>query len=257
MTYLAEKPANTVAPVKEKQLITVEFAPEIHSSETEYSYEHPRFVFGDRVVLKNEYPEISYTVCALELVESKTPSGKLLSQPRWKYKVSNGEVNYWKEESALTRYTQKTCLTCDRFNDYNEPNGRGWCQLFDDYVKTNHKRTDNCILNGAVDRKNEAFPPEELESELDKPHSEYSVGSIVKVIDEHEHHTEWGIFEIVECRYNYGLHRSSESYLNEVAWYYRLASNNNSTGLDKTLWVAEDEICPFDMAHLICTEEVF
>ena len=99
---------------QERLLITIEFAPDIHPSETEYSYEHPRFVFGDRVTLKNEYPETEYTVCALELIESKTASGRLLNQPRWKYKVVDVDGNsFHKEESALTQYIQKTCLTCD------------------------------------------------------------------------------------------------------------------------------------------------
>ena len=105
--------ALTVKPVtstQERPLITIEFAPSVHPSETEYSYEHPQFTFGDRVIITNTYPELEFTVCALELIESKTASGRLLNQPRWKYKVTNGEVSYWKEESALTRYTQKTCL---------------------------------------------------------------------------------------------------------------------------------------------------
>lgn len=94
----------TVKPVaslanKERTLITIEFAPNIHPGETEYSYPHPQFTFGNRVFLINEYPQLEFTVCALELVESKTASGKLLSQPRWKYKISNGEVSYWKEET--------------------------------------------------------------------------------------------------------------------------------------------------------------
>ena len=38
---------------RERPLITIEFAPDIHPEETEYSYEHPQFVFGDRVVLVN------------------------------------------------------------------------------------------------------------------------------------------------------------------------------------------------------------
>lgn len=46
-----------------------------------------------------------------------------------------------------------------------------------------------------------AFPTEEIIDEADKPHSEYEVGSIVKVIDADENHTEWGVFEVIECMY--------------------------------------------------------
>ena len=91
----------------ERPLITIEFAPDLHPTETEYSYSHPLFTFGDRVIYKNEYPEIKYTVCALELIESKTLSGKLLASPRWKYKITNEQVSYWKDESALARYEER------------------------------------------------------------------------------------------------------------------------------------------------------
>ena len=161
----------------ERQLITIEFAPNIHPLETEYSYEHPRFVFGDRVTLKNKYPETEYTVCALELIESKTPSGRLLSQPRWKYKISNGEVCFEKEELALLRYEDKsspntpnTCSSCSNFKNYNEPNGRGWCNQFNHQARTHHLKTNDCIISS------QTFTQIE-EEELEQPHSEYQIGS--------------------------------------------------------------------------------
>lgn len=77
MTYIVKKPAVSFTGI-ERPLITIEFAPDIHPTETEYSYPHPQFVFGDRVTIANTYPELEFTVCALELVESKTQSGKLL-----------------------------------------------------------------------------------------------------------------------------------------------------------------------------------
>ena len=156
---IAFKPVASLAN-KERSLITIEFAPNIHPDETEHTYEHPQFVFGDRVTIGGtsfHYPPEVFTVCALELVESKTPSGKLLSQPRWKYKVVSDEVSYWKEETALTRYTQKTCLTCDHFNNYNEPNGRGWCVLFNDFARTYHVKANDCIINGTSDKSNEVI----------------------------------------------------------------------------------------------------
>ena len=165
----------------------------------------------------------------------------------------------------------KTCLICPHFNDFHEPNERGWCELFNRTARTYHLITPDCITssNLLVSKEekepsnfitadfSEAFPTEELVDEADLPYSEYEVGSVVKVIDAEEDYTKWGVFEIVECRYNSHLYRSSESYLNEVAWYYRLSSHSDSTSLDKTLWVAENEICDFYQAHLICTCEVF
>ena len=41
----------------ERTLITIEFAPDIHPEETEYTYPHPQFVFGERVIIKNHFPE--------------------------------------------------------------------------------------------------------------------------------------------------------------------------------------------------------
>ncbi|MDJ0590011.1 MAG: hypothetical protein QNJ72_08470 [Pleurocapsa sp. MO_226.B13] len=243
-----------VSSVQERTLITIEFAPHVHPEETEYSHPHPLFVFGDKVEIGGtsfNYPPIIFTVCALELVESVTPSGKLLSQPYWKYKITDGEKTFWKEETALARWSEQQstdiCANCQHFQDFNE-HDRGWCGLFDRSSRTYHQKTNDCFLN---DRS------EEREEDIDKPYSQYQVGSIVKVIDSAEHHSEWATFEVVECKYNPGLYRSSESYLNESHWYYRLASNDDATTVSKSLWVAEDEICHFDMSHNVCTEEIF
>ncbi|HEY9768488.1 MAG TPA: hypothetical protein V6C71_08235 [Coleofasciculaceae cyanobacterium] len=37
----------------------------------------------------------------MELLDSQTPSGKLLYQPSWKYKISDGQQTYCKDETAL------------------------------------------------------------------------------------------------------------------------------------------------------------
>ena len=74
----------------------------------------PQFTFGDRVTLSNQslnYSAIQYTICALELVESKTSLGKLLHQPYWKYKITDGHQTLWKDESVLIRQ-QDTCSQC-------------------------------------------------------------------------------------------------------------------------------------------------
>lgn len=274
MTYIVEKPAASLAN-KERPLVTIEFAPLIHPLETEYEYPHPQFVFGDLVTLINEYPETEYTVCGLELIESKTPSGKLLSQPRWKYKISDGQQTYWKEESALTRYSDKlstgTCLTCSKFQDLNRKNGSGVCQLFDKSVRGDYSLTNDCILNGAIDTSLEvrnapacklwiqnpenlrAFPTEEIVDPADLSRSEYQVGNIVKVIDSTEHHSEWGTFEVVECHHNLKRYRTTESYLSETDWYYTISS------LDGVIqfFVSEIEICDADMSWNINTQEIF
>lgn len=163
MTYIVEKPAISFTAI-ERTLITIEFAPNIHRDETEYTYEHPQFVFGDRVTIINTYPELAFTVCALELIESKTPSGRLLSQPHWKYKVTNGQVSHWKDETALIRYEEKTCLTCSEFNNYQDNYGRGWCRQFNHPARTYHIETDDCIVSA---EKVDAFPTEVIELDRD------------------------------------------------------------------------------------------
>ncbi|NJO97730.1 MAG: hypothetical protein HC764_18470 [Pleurocapsa sp. CRU_1_2] len=277
MTYTAEKPTVQVsgdyAPrtLRDRQLITIEFAPKIHPTETEYTYEHPQFVFGDRVIITNHFPELEFIVCALELIESKTPSGKLLNQPRWKYKVSNGQVSYWKDESALVRSEQSststdTCVNCQHFHDYHERN-RGWCRQFDYPAKTNHKKTNDCIISfkTAVSHQLEAFPTEEIQDPANLPHSQYQVGSIVKIIDPDENYTEWAVFEVIECQFNQYIHdeNNPKGYLNHVDWCYRLCSYADGNKMlmesfaeSKSLWIAENEICDFNMAHNVNTNDM-
>jgi hypothetical protein len=195
MAYLTEK---STVPALERQLITIEFAPKIHPTETEYSYSQPLFVFGERVIPRSHLgsDNAPSTICAMELVEFKTPSGRLLNQPYWKYKVNNGQEQIWLNESALDRYSP-TCAQCPHFNDYQESNGRGWCELFNHQVRQHHKQTDDCVLSsepvishdleGNLDifpnlnfDALDAFPNEEIQSEFDDPYSEYQEGSIVK-----------------------------------------------------------------------------
>ena len=277
MTYIVEKPA-TQQTGSERPLITIEFAPEIHPEETEYSYEHPRFVFGDRVILKNEYPQTEYVVVGMELIESKTPSGQLLFQPYWKYKVSNGQVSYQKEESALIRAASPslalTCKGCQHFEDYREPEffqidgekiannnlGRGWCHCFNNQSRTHHRMSGDCIQNNLLDTLEDAVLSEITELDRDgypieaDSSSTFQVGSIVKIIDQEEHHTEWGVFEIVEVVHHEEHFNSVENYLKTQQWYYKLISYQQG---DEAIWVGNGEICAADMSHNICTLEVF
>ncbi|MBW4533211.1 MAG: hypothetical protein KME09_04675, partial [Pleurocapsa minor HA4230-MV1] len=185
MTYTVEKPT---VQTSEQQLITIEFAPKLDPNETEYTYPQPLFVFGEQVIHQN-HPSNPFTVCAMELVEFKTPSGQLLNQPYWKYKITNGEVSFWKDESALERYSD-TCAQCPHFNDYQETNGRGWCGLFEQAAKTHHRRTNDCDLFGDQDP-------------LDVPHARFALDSKVKVIDPIEHHSEWATFTVIGRQYNH------------------------------------------------------
>jgi len=104
----------------EKELITIEFAPEIHQDENQYSYPHPLFVFGSEVEVKGSFSFPSFKVIALELVETKTSSGKLLAQPSWKYRISNGIQAIWKEQSALLSSEKYQIETTPIFTTENQ-----------------------------------------------------------------------------------------------------------------------------------------
>ena len=184
MTYLTEKAATQQTGL-ERPLITIEFYPDVNPFETEYTYEHPRFVFGNRVILKNEYPQTEYVVVGLKIIESKTSSGMLLAQPCWKYEITNGEVSYQKEESALFRAkspsSDPTCKGCQHFEDYREPaffeiegekiannnRGKGWCNCFNNQSRTYHHMTGDCIENGSLVTLEDATLPEVIELDRD------------------------------------------------------------------------------------------
>ena len=231
MTYIVEKPTVNKDTGTERTIVTIEFY-------CKHKIKPPKFMLCERVIVTNHFPEKVYTVRGVEICISETPSGELLSPPRWKYKVIDTDKNsFWKEESALERYEQKTCLACDRFKNFHELNGRGWCNLFDGSAKTDRTKTNDCIINGA--------------SELNEPQAEHQIGSIVKIIDADENHTEWAVFKVVELKYNEELFQNTESYLNQPEWFYRLA-NTDKEDTFAPIWVAENEICDFNMAHHIC-----
>ena len=193
----------------------------------------------------------------------------------------------------------KFCATCPFFKDFQESNGRGWCNCFNHYARKHHEMTQECVLNGALkvvlqgrsyqpckttllnveenkalvshelednlsffpqvkfdELELDAFPTREIEDEADLPHSAFQVGSIVKVIDPDEDHTEWGVFEVVGVRPNISLYKDVESYLQGSSWHYLLSSRDTAQKLDG-VWVREDEICRYDESHLICTEDIF
>ncbi|WP_036488202.1 hypothetical protein [Myxosarcina sp. GI1] len=236
MTYVATKSPLSALTVDETLLVTIEFAPNIHPTETEeYNYQ-PKFVFGDEVINKFN-PSKILTICGMELIESKTSSGKLLNQPRWKYKVDDGS---WYEESVLIRQSD-TCAKCTYFEDYHDERGRGWCHLFDDATRKHHVRTHDCDLNSSS-----------LQALL---YSEYDYGDRVKIVDSDEDHTEWATFEVVEKRHNSQCYTSVVNYLTQSEWYYQLSSLDEKWIAPE--WVAERELCHADLSHTVGTEELF
>lgn len=274
----------TTQPAQKSTLITIEFTYKTHLSETQYQLKQPQLRFFDRVTLKNEYPQTEYVVRNMGIVESITETGKLLFQPYWIFRITNGEVSYWKEESALIRLdpprgffrdvpqtAKPTCTDCTYFQDYQEPNffkvngekiannnlGKGWCNCFNRPAKTYNRMTHDCILNGSSKESLKAFPTQEIVDEADLLHSQFKVGSLVKVIDPQEHHSEWSVFEIVEVKHNNHHFDSTDTYLNTQEWLYRLVTVKHQDTYSKSLWVGENEICHFDQSHIICTEEIF
>ena len=207
----------------------------------------------------------------------------------------------------------KTCSSCPHFDNFHEPNRRGWCNLFDHQAREHHEITDDCIhsskslISHELEDNLALFPDvnfEELQAfsteeiideaiaygnspaklsarEARAPHAKYQVGSIVKIIDPDEDYTEWGVFEVTECMHNKNLFDNTETYLHQSEWYYRLSSHidgntlpstnwampssergiscftssisaHSSYAIDKSLWIAENEICDFDLAHNVC-----
>jgi len=68
--------------------------------------------------------------------------------------------------TALKPTEAQTCATYPNFNNFQESNGRGWCELFDQQVRAHHPKTHDCVLNTSPEF-TEAFPSQviELDSE--------------------------------------------------------------------------------------------
>jgi hypothetical protein len=142
-----------------------------------------------------------------------------------------------------TTVPTSTCSQCTYFQNYQEPNGRGWCHLFEQSARTYHQRTNDCDLHAD-------------KNPLDAPHARFALENIVKVIDRYEHHSEWATFIVINRQYNTERYRSTESYLSEPEWYYQLANMEHEETFEP-FWVADNEICTFDESHLICTSDIF
>ena len=101
---------------------------------------------------------------------------------------------------------------------------------------------------------NQDFQP--IEPEEDLPPSEFDDGSIVKVIDREEEHTEWSSFVVIGKKLNQQRFRSTQAYLNEPDWYYLLTSTSPAR-TQHQFWVAENEICHAHQSELIETADIF
>ncbi|PSF34933.1 hypothetical protein C7H19_18170 [Aphanothece hegewaldii CCALA 016] len=47
-------------------------------------------------------------------------------------------------QQAQTQTPTATCAVCPFFKDYEEPRGRGWCNVFDHHVFRHHPCTNTC-----------------------------------------------------------------------------------------------------------------
>ena len=108
----------------EQRLITIEFTPP--ATNDEYLIEQPAFVFGDIVIIKQQWEDYfikqmdtdeldSFTVCGMELIELKNQSGQPIDYPYWQYGIRCTEGTrelMWFKEHELTR---KTSTTVDWF----------------------------------------------------------------------------------------------------------------------------------------------
>jgi hypothetical protein len=99
----------------EEPLVTIEFKPKTHPLD-DYCYSQPSFVFGDLVVLKEQWDYCQehpvkqneeldfFRICAMELVERRSKSGRLTSAPYWLYGIrcSTGTQELmWFDEDEL------------------------------------------------------------------------------------------------------------------------------------------------------------
>ena len=143
--------------------------------------------------------------------------------------------------NITTPAQESTCANCSQFNDYLEPTGKGWCNLFDKPAYSHHPLTNDCQLN--------------LPAEEDLPRAEYQPGQIVKVIDEGEDHTEWAKFVVIGSTFNQNRFRSTQAYLDEPDWNYLIASVERPN--QHQFWVTENEIGHVDQSRLIQTADIF
>ena len=127
------------------------------------------------------------------------------------------------------------CSNCSKFRDYQDNRGRGWCLLFNQVSFQKHPFTRDCELERVA------------EEDIIRP--PYYETNKVKIIDPDKHHTQWTTCIVVAKRFNPYHYRTSESALNEVDWYYQLATVEGLKVIPQ--WFAENDICHYKESHLI------
>lgn len=55
-------------------------------------------------------------------------------------------MTYIAEKTTVQTFT---CSQCPHFNDFNESNSRGWCELFNHQAKQHHEQTNDCITTSS------------------------------------------------------------------------------------------------------------
>ncbi|MGB5631617.1 MAG: hypothetical protein WBM44_07190 [Waterburya sp.] len=143
--------------------------------------------------------------------------------------------NFWLPEEA-------SCQRCASYISYR--GASGWCNIFNRPAKETHSMTGDCQLNGAITLA--PLPEEDIER------SPYCVGESIKVIETEIHHTQWQEYQVAEVMKNEELYLSSENYLNQARWYFRIQTKHG-----RQLWLAENQICLAQESNLISTEEIF
>ena len=117
-------------------------------------------------------------------------------------------------------HTQCTCASpALKFNDFNEPKGRGWCNVFDKVAYQHHVLTVDCQLNLPPETDTEAYNEEDL------PYCKYQEGNIVKIIDStHKDHSQWETFVVVgQKAYTFNdCFKTIKAYpnLSQPEWYH-------------------------------------
>ncbi len=156
-----------------------------------------------------------------------------VSNTRKLVEFSNSQSSTSPTNSVQTQAHSKTCANCPYFQDFNENSGRGLCHSEDKVVKSHHRRTSICEVALA-----------------EIPHE---IGTLVKLIDPGEPHSEWAEFRITSIRYNPARFASTEGYLNESTWNCQLES------LDRkySFWVGEQDFCESRLAWNVMSEDEF
>ena len=106
--------------VDEQRLITIEFTPP--ATNDEYLVKQPGFVFGDIVIIKQQWEDYflnqmdtdeldSFTICGMELIEPRNLSGQPIDYPYWQYGIRCTEGTrevIWFKEHELVRKASTT-----------------------------------------------------------------------------------------------------------------------------------------------------